>query len=371
MFLFVGNMSLIGEGGITVFRYDPNSGATELLGTQHTDVSAGHICIDKPHSRLFCVNERLECNGIPGGEAVCYRINSATGDLVLLSRTNTYTVLPCYVCYLANSNRLMVCNHAKRDYALRLTSCADGLVRWEKVFDDAVLEVFDVQKDGSISGPSTFWVAPSSADASDNPHLHSITYDEQNEQAYVCDTGGSRVYSVSCEKGRRLSLLQTVTPDIEDSSPRYGVLHPRLSTFYFNSEKHNSLFVYTIANRRLIPLQRISVVQSESSSDARWMQSAVAINAAGTVLYALTRMTSSISVFNILPDGRLLAAQTLQLLSVYPRSLAISPDGRFVFVVCSQGKSVIRIKISDDGRLFDQSIVADSLSSPSSMVFGG
>ena len=68
MFLFVGNKNLFGKGGISVFRYTENEETLEFLGTQHTDISAGFLAVDNKNAYLFCVDERIECNGVPGGQ---------------------------------------------------------------------------------------------------------------------------------------------------------------------------------------------------------------------------------------------------------------------------------------------------------------
>lgn len=368
MFLYVGNKNLFGEGGISIFRYIENEGTLEFLGTRHTDISAGFLAVDDKNAYLFCVNERLEGNGVPGGQVLCFRIDSRTGNLKLLSRVNTHTVLPCYLHYISDKRRLLVCNHAKRDWILKVDLAAERTLRSKKIYDDAALEVFDVTQDGIIKGPTSCWVAPHANNASDNPHLHSITYDAKNCQSLVCDTGSDLIYTLTLDDYGSPLLTSVVNPNGKASTPRYGVIHPRLPIAYFNSEKQNAVFVFKICENEIHQLQVIPTLELLGSLEEPIEQSAIAVNHAGTVLYTLIRKTSSISAFSIGGDGRLRFLQSYPVHYESPRALVITPDDKNMFVACSTGKAVVHIKISLDGSLSHQTLEESSLISPSSMA---
>lgn len=370
MFLFVGNKNLFGEGGISIFRYLQENGSLEYLKTEHTDISAGFLCIDKEHARLFCVNERLSCEGIPGGQVLCYQINTQTGSLTLLSKANTHTVLPCYLHYIASDNKILVCNHAKRDWTLKLGKDNLGAVCSSRIFDDAAIEVFDVLSDGTIIGPTAYWIAPRIYEANDNPHLHSITFCDEKHLAFVCDTGSDIIYTISYDNGNLLPLGR-VKAGTGEGAPRYGVLHPRIPVAYFNSEKQNALFVYRISDCSLIPLQESKVIDGDISKLEKSPigQSAIAINRAGSTLYSLVRSTRSVSVFSVSQEGLIRLLQSYPVESDSPRALAISPDEKYLFVSCSTGKTIIRMRIDNDGYLSNRVLVNDTLSSPGCMMF--
>lgn len=368
MFLFVGNKNLFGKGGISVFRYTENEDTLVFLGTQHTDISAGFLAVDNNNAYLFCVDERIECNGVPGGQVLCLQIDSQTGTLKLLSRVNTHTVLPCYIHYISDKRRLLVCNHAKRDWTLKLDLTDEGALRGKKAYDDAALEVFDVTQEGIIMGPTSYWVAPLANNASDNPHLHSITYDADNCQSFVCDTGSNLIYTLSHDDYGAPVLTSVTNPNGEDSAPRYGVFHPHLPIAYFNSEKQNAVFVFEICKNEVHKLQVIPALDLSGSLEEPIEQSAIAVNHAGTVLYTLIRKTRSISAFSICDDGRLRFLQSYPVHYESPRALVITPDDKNMFIACSTGKAVVRIKINLDGSLGHQTLEESSLISPSSMA---
>lgn len=368
MFLYVGNKNLFGKGGISIFRYTENEGMLEFLGTQHTDISAGFLAVDNKNAYLFCVNERIECNGVPGGQVLCLQINSQTGNLKLLSRVNTHTVLPCYVHYISDKRRLLVCNHAKRDWTLKIDLTDEGTLRSKKIYDDAALEAFDVTQDGIITGPTSCWVAPHANNASDNPHLHSITYDAETCQSLVCDTGSDLIYALTLDDYGSPLLTSATNPNGEASAPRYGVFHPHLPIAYFNSEKQNAIFVFKVCENELRQLQVIPALDLSDSTEEPIEQSAITVNHAGTVLYTLIRKTRSISAFSIGEDGRLRFLQSYPVHYESPRALVITPDDKNMFVACSVGKAVVRIKISFDGSLSHQTLEEASLISPSSMA---
>lgn len=368
MFLYVGNRDLFGKGGISIFRYNENEAALEYLGTQHTDISAGFLAVDHENAYLFCVNEQMECRGVPGGQVLCLRIDPRTGDLKVLSRANTHTVLPCYVHYISDTRRLLVCNHAKRDWTLKIGLTDEGALCGQKVYDDAALEVFDVTQDGIITGPASYWAAPHVSHASDNPHLHSITYDAQDRQFFVCDTGSDVIYTLALDDRGSPLLTSIADPNGEASAPRYGVLHPTLPIAYFNSEKQNALFVFRISECKLISMQVVSVLDVDNSSLEPIMQSAILINHSGNVLYTLARKSQSISAFAIAENGSLSFLQTYSIGIEGPRAMVITPDDGYIFVACSKGKAVVQIQVDSDGSLKSHTLEKTPLLFPSSLA---
>lgn len=369
MFLYIGNKNLFTEGGISIFQYSEPDGMLHFLKTQYAEVSSGFIFIDQKNARLFSVNERIECDGVPGGQVLCFKIDPLSGDLSLMSRAYTHTVLPCYLHFSERSSQLLVCNHAKRDWCLKLSCAADDTVCGKKIYDDAALEVFDVMQNGTLCGPKSFWVAPLSQKASDNPHLHSITYDEETGQFYICDTGSDMVYILALGKGGNPVLKSAVRPDIKSSAPRYGVLHPHLPVVYFNSEKQNALFVYQICEDKILPLQIARLMETDQFPETRLRQASLLLNCSGTILYTLDRKTRNVVAFSVGNDGKLSRLQVFSIPWEDPRFMVTSPDEKFLFVVCSTSRVLARAQIGGDGRLFDCAIVNDTLPSPSCMGF--
>lgn len=368
MYIYVGNMSSSGNGGISVFYYSKDEESLRLLNTQFPELSVGYISVDESSSRLFCVNECVETNDLPGGQVLCFQIDHKTGNLTLLSKANTHTVLPCYLHYIPEDHQLLVCNHAKRDWILKLNKTSDGDVSSQKIFDDAALEVFSVTQEGIIVGPTAYWAAPYASDSLDNPHLHSITYDPTTRQSFVSDTGSGLIYSFSHNGRGAPAWISTVKPNGEGSAPRYGVLHPTLPIAYFNSEKQNALYAFRRSECKLIPMQVIPVLDDESSSLEPIMQSAILINHSGNVLYTLVRKNQSISAFAIAKDGTLSFLQAYPIGIEGPRAMMITPDDDCIFVACSKGEAVIRIQINSDGSLKSHTLEKTPLLFPSSIA---
>ena len=368
MYIYVGNKNLLDEGGISIFHYSEKDGAVTFIGTQYTEVSAGFLVVDAEKEYLFCVNERLECKDIPGGQLLSFKIDSKSGKLILLSSVPTHTVLPCYIHYIPESGQLLVCNHAKRDWVLQTVVTPDGFVESRKIYDDAVLEVFFVTSEGEIVGPTTCWKAPLPDDAKDNPHLHSITYDPRSKKSFVCDTGTDRIYVFDHKSNGNLELNEVVNLNDEACAPRYGVLHPSIPHVYFNSEKRWTLYGLRVSDRGIFQLQVVNIPNCNDILQEPSEQSAIIINHAGTILYTLIRKNQSIAVFSIGNDGTLRFIQSYFIGFESPRAMEITSDDRFLFVACSKGKAIIQVEIALNGKLGNQKIVEASLVSPSSMA---
>lgn len=368
MYVYVGNMSSSGNGGISAFCYTQGEESLRLLNTQFPELSVGYISVDESNSRLFCVNESLETNDLPGGQVLCFQIDHKMGNLTLLSKANTHTVLPCYLCYVPENHQLLVCNHAKRDWILKLNKTSDGDVHSQKIFDDAALEVFSVTQEGIIVGPTAYWAAPCASNSPDNPHLHSIIYDPTTRQSFVSDTGSGLIYSFLHNDHGTPSWTSAVKPNGNGSAPRYGVLHPTLPIAYFNSEKQNALFVFRISECKLISMQVVSVLDDDNSSLEPIMQSAILINHSGNVLYTLARKRQSISAFAIAENGSLSFLQTYSIGIEGPRAMVITPDDGYIFVACSKGKAVVQIQVDSDGSLKSHTLEKTPLLFPSSLA---
>lgn len=365
MFLYIGNKNLFDDGGIDIFYYSEESGELKWIDRQFPNISAGYMCVDEKNGWLFCVNERIECRGIPGGEVYCFKIDNAKGKLIFISKMPTHTTLPCYVHFISKQNQLLVCNHAKRDWSLKLERDSTGTLYGRKVYDSAALEVFDISSNGEIIGPTNIWEAPFVNTSSENPHLHSIIYDENSDLFYMGDTGSDLIHIMSLKNKDTLLHIDSVNPAHNQSTPRYGVFHPTLPILYFNSEKKNALFALKIRGSSLIPFQEICVEYGREKIQGPLEQSAIAVNHAGNILYSLIRKTKSVSVFAIDKDGTLKFLQSFCIGYDSPRALLITPNDKNMFVVCSNGKCLVRIDINDDGTLCKNFLEETSLLSPS------
>ncbi|MEJ6000897.1 lactonase family protein [Paucibacter soli] len=91
------------------------------------------------------------------------------------------------------------------------------------------------------------------------------------------------------------------------------------------------------------------------------------ITADGRHLYALNRLHDSIAIFELGRDGqpRLLGHEPSR--GSYPRSAALSPDGRWLYVCNQRGGNVSRFWVQADGGLHHAGL--QSLPAPAALVF--
>ena len=73
--------------GISVFSYEPESGALSLIETIRPDVAAGQLCLDKERNILYICNECGERWGEIGGGGyiMAYQFHPETGKLTLIN----------------------------------------------------------------------------------------------------------------------------------------------------------------------------------------------------------------------------------------------------------------------------------------------
>ena len=111
--------------------------------------------------------------------------------------------------------------------------------------------------------------------------------------------------------------------------------------------------VFGYRDGKLLKLQETSVVQKDFKGNTGAAD--IHISGDGKFVYATNRGTANtISVFRILPDGRIEWVETTSVLGKGPRNFTLSPDGRFVLVANQHSDEVVIFSRDvDSGKLAD------------------
>ena len=130
--------------GISVFSYEPESGALSLIETIRPDVAAGQLCLDKERNILYICNECGERWGEIGGGGyiMAYQFHPETGKLTLINEKETLCPEPSYVCMDASKKYLAICHCSDPWHVTKIVKHGDGTFGNEVVFDDTGLVLF-------------------------------------------------------------------------------------------------------------------------------------------------------------------------------------------------------------------------------------
>lgn len=133
------------------------------------------------------------------------------------------------------------------------------------------------------------------------------------------------------------------------AGPRHLKFHPILNCLYVITEYSNEIYVYLYEEKDGIPfftpIQKTSTLDETFSGDS--FGSSLAISSDGRFLYAANRGADTIRVYDINPDGTLLAKQDLPIKGEVPRHIALTKDDRYLIIANQKSNQVVIYSVED------------------------
>lgn len=348
------------KGGIDQHTFDPDTGELKYIRTLDETDSLNTSFLNKDKSVLYALNETealppLKNGG--GGRIFSYKLDNVTGDVVKLGETPTFCPNPAYLGIDPTGKFAVVANHASRGVVTKIEKDAAGKYHYVLVGDDAVVELFAINEDGSIGtlldvvkheghGPG---------ERQNIPHPHCAVLSPSGKFFAVCDKGNDTIYMYGIDKEAGKLFLSAPPFKVEPASmPRYSCFHPNQPFFYHNSEGNTSVSAYTydengnltwIGNYNALPADYISkpgVCEGQG----------LCIHPNGKFIYAALNGPDCVSVFEIDQNtGSLTLIQNQKVGYAWTRGIALSPDGRFLIAACLKDGKVVVLVVGEDGML--------------------
>ncbi|MGC9467594.1 MAG: lactonase family protein [Anaerolineae bacterium] len=331
---YVGTYTREESDGIYIYRFDPVTGALELLGSVEAE-NPSFLATGPEQRFLYAVNEMGEFRGEPTGAVSAFSIDTETGMLTLLNQQPSQGVSPAH-----------------------LSVDADGRFLYAANYTSGTVAVFPIQRDGSL-GPATDTVVHEGSGPDlrrqKGPHAHSVTLDPSNRYAYVADLGIDKVmiYNITEEPGR---LIPSDLPYAEvepGSGPRHFAFHPSGRFAYLINEMGNTVTVFSFDGETgaLDELQTVPTLPEgysgqNTTADIHVLQT-------GNFVYGSNRGHDSIVVYRADPDdGTLSLVAHTPTEGETPRNFAIDPTGTFLLVANQDSDTVVVFRIDPStGRL--------------------
>ena len=330
--LFVGTYTRMGSKGIYTCKMDPETGELQESSVAEDIENPSFLALNSAGDRLYAVWEITE-RGREGGVSA-YSING-DGSLTFLNRRSTGGAGPCHLAVDATDSYVIATNYAGGSVCM-LPIGPSGALEERSDF---------VQHEGSSVD----------SDRQEQAHAHSVTIDNSNSRAYVCDLGTDKiiVYGIDRENGR-LEEDSTLTVKAEaGQGPRHFDFHPGGDFAYVINELGSTVAVYDYdgGSGRLSEKQLVSALPdgwTGSSSTAD-----VHVSPDGRFLYGSNRGHDSIAVFSIEEGtGELTPMGHEPTLGKTPRNFAISPDGGFLLAENQDTGNIVTFAIDrQSGRL--------------------
>lgn len=350
-----------GDYGLSGYEFNPETGAMQFLAVTEPGVLFDFTYFDKARGLLYALAESTDVPELHGGSGriFVFQIDPDTGALTQIDCAETWCPAPCHMSLDEKGRFLVVAHHSSHASLVKIEQDAGGnyypVVEWA----DSAVELFSVNKDGTIgrlldvskhtgTGPEK---------RQTHPHPHSAVRSPSGKLYAVCDKGNDtvRMYRIDEENGKliRPSHIYQHTPG---KLPRHCVFHPEKLWFYHNNENSPDLDAFTYTEDGLLQaIGTYSVLPEGSETPKSGLgQQGLVIDQCGKYIYAVVHDPNFVTVFSVdQNDGTLKAIQHQSVGALVLRGCALSPDGRFLLVGSMTGGKVLTFAIGADGLLHE------------------
>jgi 6-phosphogluconolactonase len=328
MFAYVGSRTTRerrarGEG-LSVLRVDPANGDFERVQLLDDLVNPSFLALSADGRRLYSVHgDRTEASS--------FAVDEASG---LLERINTMDcggLNPVHLTLDSPGSHLLVTNHLSGGVVV-LPIGPQGELR-------PACHAAETQ------GP----LGPHRVEQT-QPKPHFGGFDATGQWLLVPDKGVDRIFCFRFEGGT-LARAGHVSAR-EGSGPRHLAVHPRGDRVYVVNELDSTLstLAFDVTTGTLTALHWLPTLPATFTGNSR--AAGIAIDSAGSTLYASNRGHDSIATFRLDPESGLPRfVETVPTDGRTPRSFTISPDGSRLYALNEDSDSITLFDIDTDGRL--------------------
>ena len=281
---------------------------------------------------LYAVNELPSFRGRSTGAVSAFTVDPTTGSLTLLNQQPSEGADPCHLAVDPEGRSVVVANYSGGSVAV-LPLDADG----------RLLPATGVRH-LSGSGPN--------ASRQQSPHAHGVFIDPSKKFLLTADLGSDRVLVERREAAAGADA--GATPDgvtfPPGSGPRHLAFDPSGRFLYVVNELFSTVtsFRWDAEHGRLEPFQTVPAVAAGFSGDNKSAE--IAVSPDGRFVYVSNRGEDSIAVFRVNPDdGRLTSLERVPVGGKTPRHFTIDPTGQWLFVANQDSNNVNLFRIDRKG----------------------
>lgn len=335
--------------GINAFRFHAADGRLKRLGLAVETPAASFLVVHPNGHYLYAVNE----NGKNDDAVSAFAIDSKSGKLTPLNSVSSRGSSPCHLSLDKTGRFLAVANYGSGSVAV-LPVMPDGRLGEASGFD---------QHHGSSVNPAR----------QEGPHAHSVVFSPDNRFLLSADLGLDKVfvYRFDAASGAIAANDPPALKVAAGSGPRHLEFHPNGQWVYVIDELASAveLLHYNAATGALDAGQTISTLPDGFTGSN--IAAEIAINMAGSVLYASNRGNNSIALFSIDPErGLLTPMERASSLGKTPRYFAFDPSGEYLLVTNQDSDDLVVFKVHPKtGELRPAGPIMRNLTKPSCIVF--
>lgn len=356
----------LGVPGLSLFTFDQTTGELSFVKQLDDTKSFGCSMVDQERGLLYLCNEEDVFPEVPynTGRVYCYHIDPETGDTVLVNRKDTYCSFTSYLNTDPEKRYLMVSNHSMPNFSTTVQRCEDGTIQPVLQHQDALVNLFTLNEDGSIGDMVDFAQHKETEllytleGKPTIPHPHCVMRSPSGKLYACCDKGDSHMYIYTIDNGK-LKLLSRTLTDVPGSEPRYCAFHPTRPYLYVNHEHTpgDRITLTTFRYEEDGRLEKVGTLYADLSGfapkEAPRQQQGMCITPDGRFVYTQAHGYNLLLALAVDEEtGLLKQIQATQIDGTWPRSLNMSPDGKFL-INCCLGGQISVYQVGADGILTD------------------
>ncbi|WP_079194222.1 lactonase family protein [Streptomyces sp. CB02923] len=185
----------------------------------------------------------------------------------------------------------------------------------------------------------------------EGPHAHQIITDPRGRHVFAVDLGTDKVYTYRLDTASGTLRPVSEARSVAGAGPRHMVFHPTAPYAYVANELNSTITVYghDPATGVLTRGESRPTVPGGSGAAVRNYPAEVAISSDGRFLYLSNRGHESIARFAVTADGSgLRLMDTVSSGGSWPRHISLAPSGTLLFAANQYGRTVGVFSVNRD-----------------------
>jgi len=298
--VYAGTYTTGSSRGIYGYRFDPRSAKLKPLGLL-APVTNPTFLVAHPDNRfLYAVSQEA------GGSVNAFLISPKTGKLSLVNKASSKGDAPCHLTLDRSGRWIAVANYGSGSVA-----------------------VLPLRKDGGV-GEALAFVEHHGASK-----VHCVLFSPDNRFLLAADIGLNRIYAYHFdpESGALTPSEKPYFDAPAGAGVRHLAFHPNGRVLYAINETHPSVtgYFYNAEKAELSEIQTIPIVPDSYTGPD--VAGEIAVNPAGTLVYASNRGHDSMALLPIDPVRFMLSTlEITPLTGRTPRHFALDPTAAYMLV---------------------------------------
>ena len=179
-------------------------------------------------------------------------------------------------------------------------------------------------------------------------HPHMIAFGPGGKKVYLTDLGLDRIviYDFDAATGRLKQIENGIVNFPRGTGPRHFVFNSAGTKMYVICELNSTISVLDVAaNGTLKAIQSVSALAPDFNDDSACADIHLGKN--GQYLYGSNRGENTIVVFKVGTDGKLVLAGRVACGGDWPRNFVIDPSGKYMIVANQKSGNIVLFNINE------------------------